>query len=163
MTALAEAGVRFVVCGGVAAVLHGVERLTLDLDLAVDMETTNLQRMISVFRDIQLVPRAPVAAAIILDEEKRRLLVKEKNALVFTFVDTDHPYRQVDVMIHEEGLYDRLHKDAKSINLTGAQVEIASIAKLIAMKETVKPLRDKDRLDIAALKTLLKRDPGERT
>jgi intracellular sulfur oxidation DsrE/DsrF family protein len=31
LTALAKKGVRFVVCGGVAVALHGVERMTLDL------------------------------------------------------------------------------------------------------------------------------------
>jgi hypothetical protein len=29
--ALADAGVRFVIAGGVASVLHGVERLTMDI------------------------------------------------------------------------------------------------------------------------------------
>lgn len=32
---LAKAGVEFVVCGGVACVLHGVERVTMDLDIRV--------------------------------------------------------------------------------------------------------------------------------
>lgn len=32
LAALAEAGVEFVVCGGVAVVLHGVERVTMDLE-----------------------------------------------------------------------------------------------------------------------------------
>jgi hypothetical protein len=37
--ALAERGVRFVVVGGVAVVLHGHSRSTVDLDLVIDPES----------------------------------------------------------------------------------------------------------------------------
>ena len=40
---LAEAGVRFVVVGGVAVTLHGYVRLTEDVDLLVDDEESNLK------------------------------------------------------------------------------------------------------------------------
>ncbi len=30
--------VRFIVCGGVAAVLHGVERMTMDIDISLDLD-----------------------------------------------------------------------------------------------------------------------------
>ncbi|MGH3849480.1 MAG: hypothetical protein ACRDRT_07245 [Pseudonocardiaceae bacterium] len=35
--ALADAGVRYVVVGGVATVLHGFARFTADLDIAIDL------------------------------------------------------------------------------------------------------------------------------
>jgi hypothetical protein len=37
LVTLADAGVEFAVGGGVACVLHGVERVTLDLDVAVQI------------------------------------------------------------------------------------------------------------------------------
>src|SRR3954469_282742 len=46
LVTLADAGVDFVVGGGVACVLHGVERVTLDLDIAVQMNPPNLERLI---------------------------------------------------------------------------------------------------------------------
>jgi hypothetical protein len=46
LVTLADAGVEFVVRGGVACVLHGVERVTLDLDVAVQMNSSNLDRLI---------------------------------------------------------------------------------------------------------------------
>ncbi len=45
LVTLADAGVEFVVGGGVACVLHGVERVTLDLDVAVQMNAPNLDRL----------------------------------------------------------------------------------------------------------------------
>lgn len=42
LVTLVDAGVEFVVGGGVVCVLHGVERVTLDLDVAVQMNAPNL-------------------------------------------------------------------------------------------------------------------------
>lgn len=43
---LAECGVRFVVVGGVAVVIHGHPRLTADIDLVIDLEAANARRAI---------------------------------------------------------------------------------------------------------------------
>jgi hypothetical protein len=42
--ALTDAEVAFIVGGGVATVFHGVERVTLDIDLALDMEPANVEK-----------------------------------------------------------------------------------------------------------------------
>ena len=42
LIALAKNKIKFVLCGGVAVVLHGVERLTMDIDVAVSMDEDNL-------------------------------------------------------------------------------------------------------------------------
>jgi len=43
---LADAGVEFAVGSAIACVLHGFERVTLDLDVAVQMNSPNLDRLI---------------------------------------------------------------------------------------------------------------------
>ena len=43
---LAEAGVEFVVVGGVAVTLHGYVRLTEDVDILIESSPTNLQRFL---------------------------------------------------------------------------------------------------------------------
>lgn len=48
--ALCDGGVEYVVGGGVAAVLHGVERVTMDIDVAVNLTGANLERMTGVTR-----------------------------------------------------------------------------------------------------------------
>ena len=72
---LVDGGVDFVVAGGVAMVLHGVERMTLDLDIAVSLESANLHRFLHAMEQLALVPRAPVPASIILDPEKVSWLI----------------------------------------------------------------------------------------
>ena len=58
-------------------------------------------------------------------------------------------------------MYDRLRRDAEPIDLAGKRIHIASIAQLIDMKEAVKPPRDKDRLDVSALKALKRKHSGD--
>lgn len=60
LLALADAGVEAVVGGGVACVLQGVERMTLDLLLAIAFDRANLLRFLSVMQAQGLTPRAPV-------------------------------------------------------------------------------------------------------
>lgn len=67
LVTLADAGVEFVVGGGVACVLHGVERVTLDLDVAVQMNSPNLDRLICAVEQLDLQPRVPVSLADIGD------------------------------------------------------------------------------------------------
>src|SRR5205823_11136626 len=85
--ALTDAEVEFVVGGGVAAVLHGVERVTLDIDLALDMDPANVEKFLRVMQDLRLQPRAPVPARDLMSHEAVQRMVAEKGALVFSFVD----------------------------------------------------------------------------
>ena len=42
-----KAGVRYIIVGGVAAVIHGSSRLTADLDIVYQRERGNLERLVS--------------------------------------------------------------------------------------------------------------------
>jgi len=50
---LREAGVEFVIIGGVAAIAHGAERNTMDLDIAASMSLDNLQKLIAAIQDLR--------------------------------------------------------------------------------------------------------------
>lgn len=151
LCALCDHEVQFVVAGGVAIVLHGIERMTLDLDLAVSLDPENLQRFLLVLRELQLIPRAPVAAEIILDPRRIHQLIQEKNALVFTFWNAGEPYRQVDMFLTRENSFDDLVSDAQAILIRGRRILVASRRKLIEMKGRVRPIREKDLNDIRTL------------
>jgi hypothetical protein len=151
LTALAVAKAKFVVCGGVAVVLHGVERMTMDLDLSVDMTHDNMERFLAVIAKLNLKPRVPLPASVLLDSGKVKTIVKEKGALVFTFVDSDNPYRQVDVFLTEDHSYERLAHDAHAIELDGQRILVVSRRRLIEMKRRIDPPRLKDQFDLEQL------------
>lgn len=154
LCALSDHQVDYVVAGGVAMVLHGVERMTLDLDVALSLEPGNLRRFLNVMTNLRLVPRAPVRAEIILDPNSVAALIREKNALVFTFWSPQEPYRQIDLFLTRENNFDDLASDAYLLSIRGRTVRVASRPKLIQMKSRVRPIREKDINDIRALTEL---------
>jgi hypothetical protein len=151
LCALSDHQVDYVVAGGVAMVLHGVERMTLDLDVALSLEPANLHRFLDVMTNLGLVPRAPVPPEIILDPNSVAALIREKNALVFTFWSPQEPYRQIDLFLTRENNFDDLASDAYQLKIGGRTVRVASRRKLIEMKSRVRPIREKDINDIRAL------------
>lgn len=152
--------VKFIVCGGVAVILQGVERFTMDLDLAVDMTHENLHRFLEVINKNGMSPRAPIPAESILDEDFIKAIVEQKHASVFTFIDHANPYRQIDVFITEQHSYQSIIVDSENIVLDDASFRIASVKKLIEMKKEIDPIRDKDRYDIKRLTEIEKETHG---
>jgi uncharacterized protein (DUF1330 family) len=62
LAALERAGVRYLVVGGVAVVLHGFLRTTADLDLVIQLDPANVRRALDALTDLGYQPRAPVPA-----------------------------------------------------------------------------------------------------
>lgn len=152
---LIDRKVMFIVCGGLAAVLHGVERLTIDLDLALSMSRNNLENFLSVMKKENMIPRAPIPAESILDKEIVQAIVEQKGALVFTFIDPENPFKQVDFFLTEDKSYETLIDETVEIKLEkGYYLHILTIDKLIEMKNAIDSPRDKDLLDIVELKRI---------
>jgi len=155
--ALTRRGVRFVVAGGVAAVLHGVERTTLDLDIALELSKENVRRFAETAASLGLKPLVPVSVEALSDPESVRTMVEEKHALVFMLADPAMPLRKVDVFLTEGLGYERLAADAVAVEIPGIPLRIVSLERLLEMKRAVDPPRDKDLFDIKALERLLRK------
>jgi hypothetical protein len=82
--ALNQAGVRYVVVGGLATVLHGFARLTADVDLSVDLDPAEALKAIDTLLGLGLQPRVPVEARRFADPEVRRAWIEEEGMQVFT-------------------------------------------------------------------------------
>jgi hypothetical protein len=155
LLALNRLKVKFVVCGGVAAVLHGVERMTVDLDIAIDFKPENVKKFIVAMKQLGLTPRAPVRPEVLLDKNMRDNLMKEKHAFVYTLLDINNPFRQVDVFLSDENSYATLIAKSELLKIGGQRIRVVSVKDLISMKQKVRPRREKDGFDIKMLKKLL--------
>ncbi len=144
-------GVEYIIAGGVAVVLQGVERLTMDLDAAVSLEKENVERFLEAMKELNLEPRLPVPAESLLDSEKIKIMCEEKNALVFTFIDPKSPIRQVDFFLSSELSYESLKNDFEEMDLDGQIIKVLTKKKLVELKLRVNPMRDKDMSDIKEL------------
>ncbi|MBN1268250.1 MAG: nucleotidyl transferase AbiEii/AbiGii toxin family protein [Kiritimatiellae bacterium] len=153
---LLEAGLEFVLCGGMAAVLHGVERTTLDLDISVSLDPGNVPRLAAVMESLGLRPRVPVNPHILGEAEEVARLVREKHAVVFTFVHPDDPFLHVDIFIKPELTYERLIGHAVDMPFRGRTLKVLSAESLLELKRAIQPPREKDKMDIAVLEKLIR-------
>ncbi len=155
LVGLKEHNIKFIVCGGVAAVLHGVERMTMDIDLSLDFDKTNLEEFLIVMKKMNFKPRVPIPPEEILDPLKRKQMIEEKNAIVFTFIDPDNPFRQIDIFLEENKSFKQLSNHIEKISIGDMEIDVLSIEKIIDMKKEIDPPRGKDLLDISELQNIL--------
>jgi hypothetical protein len=150
--ALEDDSVRYVAVGGLATVLHGFTRLTVDLDLVVDLAPEEAARAIETLVRLGFVPRVPVSAAEFADAGKRQSWIVEKNMRVFTMIDPTSPLRQVDLFVEPPLPFDELWRRSEILDLGGYTVRVAAIEDLIAMKRNAG--RPQDLIDIEALERI---------
>jgi hypothetical protein len=155
LVTLADANVRFVVCGGVACVLQGVARTTHDLDVRVALETPDLEALVRVARALDLRPRIPEPLDALLDPERRRAWVEEKHAVVYTLIARSGAF-SLDVFLRYPLSFDELAAEADSFDIEGRRVLVSSKRHLILAKSSVTPPRKVDLRDIEDLEELLR-------
>jgi len=147
---LDEAGVRYVVVGGLAVVLHGHIRATYDLDLIVDLEEAEARRAVDALTGLGLVPRLPLDATELADAAARSRWISEK------FWDPGDATRSVDVFVEEPIAFEGLWARSVVMPLASTRVRVASIPDLIELKRGTG--RPSDLADIEALTAILEDD-----
>jgi hypothetical protein len=135
--ALVAHGVDFVVIGGLAGLVHGSAYPTFDLDIAYALDTANLERLGRALGDIGVTLRG--APPDLPFEADIRALMSGSN---FTF---DSRFGRFDVLGDVAGVsaYDDLRREARSEEIAGFGVRVASLDHLIAMKRAANRTKDK--------------------
>ncbi len=159
--ALNDAGVRYVVVGGLATVMHGYARLTMDVDLMVDLAPEAAARAMHTLESLGFKPRTPVPATQFADEAKRKEWIEQKGMTVFSLYSTANPMLTVDVFVQHLIPFVELRSRAERVVIDGVPVYICSIDDLILLKQ--KAGRPQDLIDIEKLRRIReKRQRGER-
>jgi len=149
---LNQAGVRYVVVGGLAVVLHGHPRLTADVDLVVDLDPAAAELAIRTLTAMGLKPRIPVDPAAFADSVQRQAWIDERGMTVFSLYDPSNALRSVDLFVEAPFPFEDLWSRSKLISLPSGDVRVASIDDLINMKRIAG--RPQDSEDIKALEVL---------
>lgn len=150
--ALDRADIRYVVVGGVAVVLHGHARMTVDLDLVVDLERDAARAAVDALLSLGLQPRLPVDPHDFAETDTRQVWIDTRNLQVFSFYDPTNPMREVDLFAAYPMAFEDLVSDASRVHVGGVSVPVASLEHLISMKQAA--ARPQDLSDVAALLAL---------
>jgi len=138
---LAEANVQFVVVGGIAVTLHGYIRLTEDIDILIERSPENIQRFLDSLANYGEGFARELSIDDFTDEVGAIRIVEETEE------------SQIDIFTRMSGLYfSDLRQDAEIFQIAGHSIHYASKAALIGLKS--RSVREKDQMDVAALKRL---------
>jgi predicted nucleotidyltransferase len=135
-------GVQYLLVGGVAVNIYGYVRMTMDLDIMVDLSEDNLSRIIRVMEKLGFSPRAPVDPHDLIAKEKRDEWINKKGAVVFTFIDLKKPFRQIDVFLTNPMSFSEAFARRKVMVIGGLTLSVACLDDLIEMKERAGRPRD---------------------
>lgn len=154
LAALGQAGVRYLVVGGVAVVLHGYLRTTLDLDLVLQLDPDNVERALGAFGALGFRPQAPVPLSSFADPKNRESWARERNMTVFSLWNPDLLGFAVDLFVQEPFDFDTVYSHAVRVSLEGVEATVVSRDDLVKMKRATGRPRDLE--DIEALS----KEPG---
>jgi hypothetical protein len=149
---LSDREVKYAVAGGVALVLHGVVRLTADLDLIVELSTENLKNFITVMNDLGYKPKPPVSAEDFINPLNRKTWKEEKGMEVFSFFHPKMPMNLIDVFVNEPIGFNEIESEIVIFKAKDIEIPVISKKHLKSLKR--KANRPQDIADIEALEEI---------
>jgi len=144
--------VKYLVGGGVAVNLYGIERATADIDIVLKVDEKNLSKFVKVAKKLGLKPKLPLPLDDLIDGEKRRSWTVDKNMVVFSLYDARNPFFLLDIFVEEPFNFDEVYEERKKIEFENTVIPLVPIKALIVMKE--KSDRPQDKADVFYLKKI---------
>jgi hypothetical protein len=133
---LNKSGLKYLIVGGIAVNLHGLPRLTRDLDLMIDINADNLQKFVKVMKKLNYATKFPINEW------------QGKSAIAF-FSDQDDS-KQIDVLLKNPIDFKAAYKRRKMFKINEASFNCVGFDDLLKMKEIAG--RDRDLIDMGYLK-----------
>jgi hypothetical protein len=153
-SSLNRESVKYMVAGGIAVNLYGIERSTADIDIVLKLEKANVLKFIKLAKRLGLKPKVPVKLDDFADPEKRDSWISEKGMAVFGLYDPKTPFFLIDIFVESPFDFDEVYRRRKKIRSEDAIIPIVPIHQLILMKE--KSNRPQDRADVFHLRKIMR-------
>ena len=152
--ALSDAEVRYILIGGMAAILHGDAGVTIDLDIAPAFDPDNLERLATALRSLGARIRAEGSPEGLPFDCSGMFL---RNLGQDAMLNLTTQAGDIDVAFTPTGTqgFRDLKRDAVSIDAGGIKILVSSLADIIRSKAAAD--REKDRRALPRLRSLLER------
>lgn len=152
ITALNKNKVKYAVAGGVAVVLYGYTRLTLDIDLIVELKNKNLEKFFDTLYNLGYRPKVPVTKEEFISKQKRKVWIRKKGMVVFSFFNLKEHLKMIDVFITEPIKFTEIQKKIRRININGLIYPTVCIEHLKKLKLLAS--RPRDLIDLRNLEEI---------
>lgn len=151
---LNQSNIKYLVAGGLAVNLHGVPRMTQDLDLLIDLGKDNILNIIEALKDIGYQCKIPEDPNLFAIPEIREKWKNEKNMKVFSFFHKLAPYQIIDLMFDTPVPFAEASKNKVVKTASDLSIPLVAIPDLIKLKEGTGRMHDQS--DIYMLQEILK-------
>jgi predicted nucleotidyltransferase len=128
--------VSYVLIGGLAVALHGVERNTMDVDVCVVVSPDNLARLVAAAQELKLQPLLPVPLSALQDIETLQRWHTERHLQAFALQSDQLAGVTLDVLLFPPVAPEDMVQHAQRLDIGGVQVPLASIDDLIRLKQS---------------------------
>ncbi|MHB1325237.1 MAG: nucleotidyl transferase AbiEii/AbiGii toxin family protein [Thermoleophilia bacterium] len=151
---LQKHGVRYLILGGAAVNLHGVPRMTADLDITIDLSDNNVEALVEAMAEAGMKASLPLDPRSLSDSEQRGEWRHEKHleALTFQSTSSGSPYREVDIVIEPPLDFEEMYTARTRLIIDDLRVDLVSLSHLIEIKSNLG--REQDLADVTALKKI---------
>lgn len=150
---LNDAGVRYLIVGGLAVVAHGHVRFTADMDLILDLDLGNVRKAVAALSKLGYRPRAPVRIEEFADAPTRERWVKEKGMRVFSLWSSEHQATEIDLFAQAPFDFADAYACAARLEVSpGLPATFVDLDRLLELKGQA--ARPRDLQDIERLKEL---------
>ncbi|MEB3196497.1 MAG: hypothetical protein VKP62_04765 [Candidatus Sericytochromatia bacterium] len=150
--ALERHAVDYLLVGGLAVSLHGIERSTMDIDICVAMSRANLASLVAMARELEMTPQLPVPLDTLTDLETLREWHEARNLVAFALKAPGLTGVTLDILLFPPIAFEEMRPRAVCLHVGGTTVQLVGIRDLISLKEAVgRPI---DQADIAHLRRM---------
>ena len=152
-SSLNKESVKYMVAGGIAVNLYGIERATADIDIILKLDKKNLLKFVKVAKKLGLKPKLPLALDDFIDAERRKGWIVDKDMVVYSLYDAKNPFFLLDIFVEEPFNFDEVYEERKKIEFENTIIPLVPIKVLIVMKENSD--RPQDKADTFYLKKII--------
>ncbi len=152
--ALQNEGVEYLVAGGVAVNLYGIERATAALDIVLNLEAENIDRFIAAAEKLGFVPKEPLALDLLRDPVRRKQCIEEKHMSLFSLLDPKASFFLLNVFLRTPFPFEEVYARRETMRYDEVDIPVVPIQSLIKMKTASD--RPQDKSDVFYLKKILK-------
>jgi predicted nucleotidyltransferase len=153
VASLAQRGIRYLLCGGLAVNIYGVQRSTGDIDILLDFEEENVSSFLSAVKLLHYINSLPLRLEELVDEATRTSQIRNRNLIAYSFYSTLKGRMSLDVLIDVPFPFHELWARKEERMFEGTPVQLVSRKDLIALKEYAG--REQDKQDIILLSKTL--------
>lgn len=141
---LDEQKVPYCVVGGLAVALHGYVRVTMDIDIVIQISDKNFELCEKVLKELGFESKIPVTAKEI--SKFRKEYIEKRNLIAWSFYNKKNPFEVVDILL----THDQKTLNVEKIEIYGTKISLISKDDLIKMK--LQSGRPQDLIDVEQLK-----------